>query len=147
MTSLQDLTILRETTVYQTIRCGQELVFVWVLCGHRTRWSGAAISELADRANDNTGRLAGAVRQALVEARQSLDAVATDAELRDFVERWVGPMVLRQDGSIAQKESAAGVAADAKGLIAGARNSINSRPESGLVLAFSWGSEGVADAG
>ena len=61
-----------------------------------------------------------AVRQALVEARQSLDPVATSAELRDFVERWVGPMVLRQDGSIAQKEPAAELAADVKGSIAGA---------------------------
>jgi len=105
-----------------------------------------AISELADRANDSTGRLAGAVRQALVEARQSLDAVATGVELRDFVERWVAPMVLRQDGSIAQRESAAEFAADVKGVLAGARSGISSRPESGLVFAFAGGAEGVSDA-
>ena len=38
----------------------------------------------------------------LVEARQSLDAVATSAELRGSAERWIGLMVLRQDGSMAQ---------------------------------------------
>jgi hypothetical protein len=42
MVSLQNTTIRREATVPQAIRCGQELMFVWALCGHKTRWSGAA---------------------------------------------------------------------------------------------------------
>ena len=62
-----------------------------------------AMSDLAERANDTAGRLAGAVRQALTEARKSPDAAATSAQMREFVERWVGPMVLQPDGTIAQK--------------------------------------------
>ena len=76
------------------------------------------VADLAERANGNAERLAGAVRQALIEARESLDAAATSAQLREFVERWVGPMVLRPDGAIAQKESAAELAADVKGVLA-----------------------------
>ena len=86
----------------------------------RERLQGA-ISDLADQANENTGRLAGAVRQGLAEARESLDAAATSAELREFVERWVEPMVLQPDGTITQKESAAELAADMKGVLAEAR--------------------------
>jgi len=56
----------------------------------------------------------------LAEARETLDAAATSAQLREFVERWVGPMVLHPDGTIAQKESAAELAADVKGVLAGA---------------------------
>ena len=59
------------------------------------------VADLGERANDNTGRLAGAVRQVLMEARGSLDAAATDSELREAIERWVGPMTLRPDGAIA----------------------------------------------
>jgi hypothetical protein len=80
-----------------------------------------ATSNLAEQANENTALLAGAVRQAIEKARQSFDATATHAELREAVERWDGPMVLRPDGTIAQKQSAAEVAADVKGVLAGAR--------------------------
>jgi hypothetical protein len=93
-----------------------------------------APSELAEQANENTGRLAYAVRQALAEARESLDAAATSAQLREFVERWVGPMVLQPDGTIAQKQSADGLAADVKGALAGAR----SLPLHAMRAAF-WG--------
>ena len=61
---------------------------------------------LADDASDNTGRLAGAVRQALAEAQESLAAVSTPMEFRDFVETDVGPMVLKADGEIERKETA-----------------------------------------
>ncbi len=63
-----------------------------------------AVAELASDANDNTARLAGAVRQALTEAQESLATVATPAEMRDFIEQYVGPMVLRPDGRIERKD-------------------------------------------
>ena len=40
MVSLQDITILAKATVSQMSLCGQELKFAWVLCGHKTHWSG-----------------------------------------------------------------------------------------------------------
>ena len=86
----------------------------------RERLQGA-VSALAGQANENTERLADVVRQALDEARESLASAATNSELREFVERWVGPMVLQGDGTIAQKEPAADeVGAGVKGLVAGA---------------------------
>ena len=60
----------------------------------------------AEYANDSTGRLASAVRQALAEAQESLAAASTPTELRDFVETYVGPMVLKPDGGIERKEAA-----------------------------------------
>jgi len=65
-----------------------------------------AVAELANDANDNTGRLAGAVRQALWEAQESLATVATPTEMRDFIEQYVGPMVLKPNGDIARKQMA-----------------------------------------
>jgi len=64
-----------------------------------------AVAELASDANDNTARLASAVRQALAEAQESLAAVATPTEMRDFIEQYVGPMVLRPDGQIVRKDA------------------------------------------
>ena len=78
------------------------------------------ISELTEQANDNTERLAGAVRQALIEARESLDAIVTGSELREIVEQFIGSMVLQSDGSITRKQSAAEDAVDVKGSLAGA---------------------------
>ena len=63
-----------------------------------------AVAELANDANDNTARLAGAVRQALTEAQESLATVTTPTEMRDFIEQYVGPMVLRPDGRIERKD-------------------------------------------
>ena len=78
-------------------------------------------SALAEQANENTDRLADAVKQALDEARDSLANAATNAELREFVERWVGPMVLQEDGTVAQRTPAAeDEVAGVKGLVAGA---------------------------
>ncbi len=51
------------------------------------------VAELAADAHDHTGRLAAAVRQALTEAQESLATVATPTEMRDFLERYVGPGV------------------------------------------------------
>ena len=80
-------------------------------------------TELADDANNNTARLAGAVRQALAEAQESLGAAATSTETRDFIERYVGPMVLNPNGRITRKEQAlVGARADVKRSIAGARS-------------------------
>jgi len=63
-----------------------------------------AVAELAADAHDHTGRLAAAVRQALTEAQESLATVATPTEMRDFLERYVGPMVLKPSGDIGRKE-------------------------------------------
>ena len=59
----------------------------------------------AEYANDSTGRLASAVRQALAEAQESLAAASTPMEMREFVETYVGPMVLKPDGNIQRKET------------------------------------------
>jgi hypothetical protein len=66
-----------------------------------------ATSGLAEEANNGTERLADAVRQALDEAKESLASAATTAELREFVDRWVGPMVLRPDGTRGKDTGAA----------------------------------------
>lgn len=63
------------------------------------------MAELAADAHDHTGRLAGAVRQALAEAEESLATVVTPTETRDFLERYVGPMVLKPSGDIGRKET------------------------------------------
>jgi site-specific DNA recombinase len=81
-----------------------------------------AVTEMGERADNNTERLAGAVRQAISEARESLASAATSSELREFVDRWVGPMVLRPDGSIMERTLATEDSSEAsvKGLVAGA---------------------------
>jgi DNA invertase Pin-like site-specific DNA recombinase len=81
-----------------------------------------ATSELAEEANDGTERLAASVRQALDEAKESLASAATTAELREFVDRWVGPMVLKPNGTVVERTLAPEVASEAgvKGLVAGA---------------------------
>lgn len=80
-----------------------------------------AVAELANDANDNTGRLAGAVRQALAEAQESLATVATPTEMRDFIEQYVGPMVLKPSGDIARKDTAPAEAEAVKRSIAETR--------------------------
>jgi hypothetical protein len=62
--------------------------------------------ELAEQANQDTERLARSVRKALDEARETLATAATPTELREFIEQFVGPMVLRPDGTVAQKQPA-----------------------------------------
>ena len=71
---------------------------------------------------------------------------STPTEMRDFIETYVGPMVLKTDGEIERKESAPGSEADVKRSLAGARQAITPRPDEGLVLAFTWGPEGMVDA-
>jgi DNA invertase Pin-like site-specific DNA recombinase/cell division septum initiation protein DivIVA len=78
------------------------------------------VAELDDDANDNTARLASAVRQALAEAQESLAAASTPTELRDFIETYVGPMVLKPDGEIERKETASEAEAVVKRSLAGA---------------------------
>jgi DNA invertase Pin-like site-specific DNA recombinase len=79
------------------------------------------VADLADDADDNTARLAGAVRQALTEAQESLATASTPTELRDFVETYVGPMVLKPDGEIERKtEPASDSEAGVQRLLAGA---------------------------
>jgi chromosome segregation ATPase len=62
-------------------------------------------AELANDANDNTDRLADAVRQAVAEMKQSLARVASDSELNQFVRDFVGEIVVESDGSIRPKEA------------------------------------------
>jgi hypothetical protein len=62
-------------------------------------------AELANDANDNTDRLADAVRQAVAEMRQSLAQVTSDSELNQFVRDFVGEIVVESDGSIRPKEA------------------------------------------
>ena len=62
-------------------------------------------AELADDANDNTDRLADAVRQAVAEMKQSLARVTSDSELNQFVRDFVGEIVVEGDGSIRPKEA------------------------------------------
>ena len=61
--------------------------------------------EVAEQASEDTDRLAKSVRRALDEARETLATAATPAELRDFIEQFVGPMVLKPDGTVAQKNT------------------------------------------
>ena len=78
------------------------------------------MSRLADEANDNTDRLAGAVRQALAEIKEALATATTPTAIREYIERWVGPMLLRPDGVLVAKETAPELAgAGVKGSIAG----------------------------
>jgi len=82
----------------------------------KREWLQQAVAKLANDANGNMGRLAGAVRQALAEAQKSLATVATPTEMRAFIEsaradlaeggQYVGPMVLKPSGDIGRKETA-----------------------------------------
>jgi hypothetical protein len=90
------------------------------------------------------------------EARESLASAATTAELREFVARWVGPMVLRPDGTVVERTLATEDTSEAsvKGLVAGARVWLYPRPPSGdsplssgsVLVPFTWGPDGVMDA-
>jgi hypothetical protein len=62
-------------------------------------------AELADDANDNTDRLAEAVRQAVGEMKQSLAQVSSDSELNQFIRDFVGEIVVEADGGIRPKEA------------------------------------------
>jgi site-specific DNA recombinase len=62
-------------------------------------------AELANDANDNTDRLADAVRQAFAEIKQSLARVASDSEINQFVRDFIGEMVVDADGTIRPKQS------------------------------------------
>ena len=57
---------------------------------------------LTEKAEGATEKLAAAVRQALAEAKESLANVATPGQLNEFMREFVGPMVVREDGSIAR---------------------------------------------
>ncbi len=127
------------------------------------------VAELAADAHDHTGRLAEAVRQALTEAQQSLATVATPTEMRDFLERYVGPMVLKPSGDIGRKEppppaetqTAPAEAGAVKRSIAGARHAVrphrrkhggfpaeNAAASGGrLIFPFRWDTHGITDEG
>ena len=77
--------------------------------------------QTSERAGDDAEHLADAIRQAMKEARECLGSVATSSELREFVDRWVGPVVLQADGGVVQRTLATedGSEASVKGLVAG----------------------------
>lgn len=62
-------------------------------------------AELAHDANDNTDKLANAVRKAVAEMKESLAQVASDSELNQFVRDNIGEIVVEGDGSIRPKEA------------------------------------------
>ena len=83
-----------------------------------------AVERLDVQATGQTEKMAGAVRRALAEARESLAAVAAPAELHRFVEDFVGPMIVQPDGTIAPRfpetqTASAGAEAVAIGNVAG----------------------------
>ena len=79
-----------------------------------------SLSQLAERGDAGTDRLIAAVRQAMQEAREGLESIASHAQLHELVEHFVGPMVLRRDGTVVQTETASADAeADVPGYIAG----------------------------
>ena len=81
----------------------------------------ASLAQLAEQADAGTDRLIAAVRQALHEARKGIENVATNAQLHELMEQFVGPMVLQRDGTVVQTETApADAEADVPGYIAGA---------------------------
>jgi methionine aminopeptidase len=61
--------------------------------------------ELAQRATEDMDQLTRAVRQAITEARENLALAATATQLRDFIEQFVGPMILKADGTVTRKET------------------------------------------
>ncbi len=64
-----------------------------------------AMEAVAARAMTDADDLAADVRQALSEVRANIAGMATPALLNRFVEEVVGPMLVRKDGTVVQKES------------------------------------------
>ena len=62
------------------------------------------LANLADQANDNTESLADAVRQAIAELKESLANITSDSEFNQFVQNFVGPIAINEDGSLRPKE-------------------------------------------
>ena len=60
------------------------------------------IAEVATDANDNSGKIERAVRQAFEEARESLSNIVTIEQLHEFFTQHVGPMILTADRRIEQ---------------------------------------------
>ena len=68
------------------------------------------------------GQIVAKLRETDVAVGQGLASAAATAELREFVDRWIGPMVLRPDGTVVERTPATEAASEAgvKGLVAGA---------------------------
>lgn len=67
------------------------------------------IARIAEESTISADRLERAVRQALHEARESLENAITPEQMHDFLARFVGPMLLTADGEIVQDVSTADV--------------------------------------
>jgi DNA invertase Pin-like site-specific DNA recombinase len=74
---------------------------------------------LASQSNLNASRLSAAVRQAFGEARDSLTNVASPAQLHRFIEDFVGPMLVKPDGSIIPKLETTQPSVDSEGCVTG----------------------------
>ena len=81
-----------------------------------------------DTNEEGVEKLAREVMEALAEARQSLASVSTPAQMNEFMQKYVGPMIVRRDGSIGpQKKSGSPDRTDepdVPGLVAGARSEV-----------------------
>ncbi len=64
---------------------------------------GKRLGQIPKQSSQSTVGLMKAIRQALGEARESLLNVAEPGQMRRFLEQFVGPMILRADGTVAQK--------------------------------------------
>jgi len=92
-----------------------------------------------------------AVSRALAEAKESWTNITVPSQMREFLGKFVGEMLLGEDGTIAPKK--ANSAEDSSStecrlfrLVAGARLAIAPRPARPLVLAFTFGPDGILDA-
>ena len=79
--------------------------------GQRRATLRAALDALRDDATETAEGLAEAVRAAFDDAKRDFTAVATPAEFNHFIDRFVGPIEIRPDGTIGPKAPDAGVMA------------------------------------
>jgi DNA invertase Pin-like site-specific DNA recombinase len=74
---------------------------------------------LASQSSLNASRLTAAVRQAFGDARDRLTNVASPAQLHRFIEDFVGPMVVKPDGSIVPKLETTQPSEESEGCVIG----------------------------
>jgi hypothetical protein len=67
----------------------------------------SSLDALREDANQNTDALAAMVRQVFDEAKHDLAAAVTPEAFNRLIDRFVGPMEIRLDGTVAQKETPA----------------------------------------
>ena len=70
------------------------------------------LGRIGEPATEGTAKIARAVCQAFSEARKGLSAITTPAQLNGFVERFVGPIEVHEDGTIGPAGAGADDASD-----------------------------------